>query len=195
MENNILTYLTKEERKLVKGILSNKTSTLFKEGSTCTQIGIIVSGDVEIVSSTPNGRKVVYNTLTTGDVFGANLIFSSDNSYKGDVVLVDKTTLAIIEKNDLIQMLQENKDFMLAYMKVTSDFAKKLNAQIQILSSDSCKDRFLNYLMVNGGTVEIKSIAKAADTIHVTREALSRCITKLIDEKLVSRINKRYKIL
>lgn len=194
MEIKLLLSLSKEQRKKVKGLLSNKTSVLFKEGAQCTQIGIVVSGEVEIVSTTPSGRSIVYNTLKSGDVFGNNLIFSSDNTYKGDVVLMGKTTLAIIEKADLVKFLQENKNFLMEYLKVSSDFAKHLNGQIKILSSDNCGDRVLNYLTIEGGSAEIKSISQLADQIHVTREALSRCLSKMVEKNVLIKEDKKYTI-
>mgnify|MGYP003340869466 CR=1 FL=1 len=40
MEIKLLSSLNKEERKKVKGLLSNKTGILFKEGEACNQIGM-----------------------------------------------------------------------------------------------------------------------------------------------------------
>lgn len=187
MEIKLLSSLTKEERILVKGLSIKKGLTIFKEGEACENLGIVVSGEVEILSYTTDGKPIIYNTLKAGGVFGNNLLFSSSNIYKGNVVANEQTTLALIKKEDVINLMQTNKEFLLEYLKITSDFGKDLNSKIQVVSLDNAEDRVMLYLSMNNNEVKFKSITKLAEYLSLTREALSRSITRLEKKHLVVR--------
>lgn len=187
MEIKILSCLTKEERKLVKGLSIKKGLTIFKEGETCDSFGIVVKGKIQIVSYSIEGRTLIYNTILPGQVFGNNLLFSSESVFKGNVIAEEQSTVAFIKKEDLITILQTNKEFLLEYLNKQSDFSKQLNSRIKILSNEGAEDRLLVYLGMNGNDITFKSITKLADELCLTREALSRCVTRLEKKHLIKR--------
>lgn len=187
MEIKLLSCLTKEERKLVKGLSIKKGYSLYNEGEKCSTIGIVVSGEIDIVSYSIEGKELIYNTIKPGDLFGGNLVFSTDNVFKGNVLAKEKTTVALIKKEDLVVLLQSNKDFLIEFLNTQSDFAKELNSKIKVLSYESSEDRFLVFLGMNGDEITIKSVTDLATTLCMTRESLSRCLTRLEKKHLIKR--------
>ena len=95
MENNILSLLSKEERKLVNVLSFKKNQIIYKEGERCDSISIIIDGKIQIVSYSFSGKEDVFNSISKNQIFGNNLLFSSDPTYKGDVISTTKTTLVI----------------------------------------------------------------------------------------------------
>ena len=187
MENNILSLLSKEERRLVKVLVFEKNQTIFKEGDHCDSISIVVDGKVQIISYSFSGKEVVYNTLSKNQIFGNNLLFSSDPTYKGDVISIVKTTIVIIKKDDLITLLSSNKEFLEAYLKIQSDFGKYLNSKIKLFSIDSAQERFEYYLFLHKGEIEFKSVTALATVLNLKRETLSRLISRLEKENVIKR--------
>lgn len=187
MEIKLLSCLNKEQRKFVKGLSIKKGYSLFKEGDVCDSIGIVVSGEIDVVSYSIEGKEIVYNTVTPGNLFGANLVFSSEKEYKGNVVAKEKSTVAIIKKADLINILQTNQDFLLEYLNKQSDFSKSLNSKIKVLSYESSEDRLLVYLGMNDNQITIKSVTDLASILCMTRESLSRCLSRLEKKHLIKR--------
>ncbi len=187
MEIKLLSCLTKEQRKYVKGLSIKKGYSLFKEGDICESIGIVVSGEIDIISYSIEGKEIVYNSITPGNLFGANLVFSSEKEYKGNVVAKEKATVAIIKKEDLINILQTNREFLLEYLNKQSDFSKALNSKIKVLSYESSEDRFMVYLGMNDNEITIKSVTDLASVLCMTRESLSRCLSRLEKKHLIKR--------
>ena len=134
MKIPLLQVLNKKEHKLVNGYQVAKNSVIAHEGDTCESIGVIVSGKVDIVSYSFQGKELILNSLKAGEIFGNNLIFSSEPVFKGDVIAKEKCVIAFINKENLLFLLQNNKDFLELYLKAQSDFGKSLNARIQLLS-------------------------------------------------------------
>lgn len=189
---NILNLLKLEQyhlRKLPKG------NTLFHEGDTCKNIGIVIEGKLKISSFLSDGNEIIYNQLSTGDIFGNNLIFSSNPLYKGDIIALTDCQIALIDKKQLIEILSNNKDFLVQYLQIQSDFGKTLNDKIKLLSINSAEERLYYYLYINKNVISFDSIQDLANHLSLSREATSRLISKLIKEKKIKRTNNTIQII
>ena len=187
MENNILSLLDKEERQLVSVRSYNKNDVLHREGDKCEEITIVSEGKIKIVSYSFSGKEIIFNELGKNQIFGNNLLFSSEPNYKGDVISVDKSIVVSIKKDNLITLLSSNKEFLKEYLKIQSDFGKSLNSRIKLLSIDSALERFEYYLFINKGEIEFKTITSLATKLGLKRETLSRLISKLEKENVIKR--------
>ena len=180
MKIPLLQVLSKKEHKLVNGYQVTKNSIIAHEGDICESIGVIVSGKIDIVSYAFKGKEMLLNSLKAGDIFGNNLIFSSDPVYRGDVVAKEKCVIAFINKENLIFLLQNNQDFLKLYLKAQSDFGKALNARIQLLSFTNAEERLFYYASKNNNVITFKNVTSLAAQIGIQRETLSRLLTSLV---------------
>lgn len=187
MENNILSTLTSEEKRFLKVETYSPKQIVFKEGERCEAISIVISGGVQITSYSFSGKEVIFNTLSKNQIFGNNLVFSSDPTYKGSVIPNSKTTLVHIKKEDLITLLSSNKKFLEEYLKIQSDFGKELNSQIKLFSIDSAKERLEYYLFINKNEITYKSVSNLAHKLNLKRETLSRLLSRLEKENIIER--------
>ena len=187
MKIQLLNVLTKKEHKLVKGYQVTKNSVIHHEGDTCESIGVIVSGKVDIVSYSFQGKELILNSLKAGEIFGNNLIFSSEPIYKGDVIAKEKCVIAFINKENLLFLLQNNKEFLELYLKAQSDFGKSLNARIQLLSFTNAEERLQYYASKNDNVIVFKNVTTLAAQIGIQRETLSRVLTSLVKRHLIKK--------
>ena len=187
MEKNILQTLSKQEQQLLEVKSLRRGEFLFREGELCTAVSIVVSGQVKISSMNYFGSEVIFNVLKKGEMFGNNLIFSDDPTYKGDVIALKDSVVVLIKKNNLESLLQSNKDFLLTYLNIQSNFGKKLNSTIKMLSYSSAEERFKFYLHENKGEISYHTVTDLADILHLKRETLSRVLTKLEKENVIKR--------
>ena len=187
MKNNILSSLTKQEQTLLEVKSLNKGQVLFREGELCSRVSIVVSGQVKISSMNYSGNEVIFNISENGDMFGNNLLFSDNPYYKGDVVALKDSVIVSIKRENLENILQSNKDFLISYLNIQSNFGKKLNSIIKLLSFSSAGDRLLFFLRENNKTIKYHSVTELADLLHLKRETLSRLLTKLEKENVITR--------
>ena len=187
MKSNILQALTKEQQQLLEVKSLNRNECLFREGQLCTQVAIVVSGQVKISSMNYSGTEVVFNVLEKREMFGNNLIFSDEPTYKGDVIALKDSIIVLINKNNLEQLLRSNREFLLTYLNIQSNFGKKLNSTIKMLSFASAEERFKYYLHENKGEISYHTVTELADILHLKRETLSRVLTKLEKENAIKR--------
>ena len=187
MKIPLLQVLTKKEHKLVKGYQVTKNSVINHEGDLCENVGVIISGKVDIVSYSFQGKEQILNSLKAGDIFGNNLIFSSEPIYRGDVIAKEKCVIAFINKENLLYLLQNNQEFLTLYLKAQSDFGKSLNARIQLLSFTNAEERLVYYASKNDNVITFKNVTTLATQIGIQRETLSRLLTSLVKRHLIKK--------
>lgn len=177
---------SKEKEKLIiKHIKTNEV--IFHEGENANYLGFVVSGTISIETYSLTGSLITFNTILPGMMFGNNLVFSSNQTYLGDVKAKVKTTLYLLSKDNLIEILQSNKAFLKEFLKAESEFTKTLNAKVKILSLNSAQERLLYYLHYKGNKARMISVTSLGRELGLTREATSRTITKLIKENKIKR--------
>ena len=178
MTNFAETFI-KNKKKDNNTIILKKNETLFFEGDLCKEVGFIISGKIEIVSYLEDGKEIIYNTLEDGQMFGNNLVFSSSPYFRGDVVAKKDSEVMLIKKLELLEMLKEDSVLLESFLQNQSDFSKTLNLKIKILTISSAEERLKYYLTFNKGKYTYKSVTEQEKTLYLSRESLSRTISKM----------------
>ena len=183
----ILDTLKPAQQKLLNMRSLKKGTVLFHESDKCESIGIVINGQISIVSYLIDGKEIVYNQITNNGIFGNNLLFSSEPYYKGNIIIDVDSEIAFINKKDLVKLLSDNDLFLTEYLKIQSDFGKTLNNKIKLLSIDSAEERFYFYMHEHSNAIKYSSISDLAKKLYLKRETLSRLISKLLKQKKIKK--------
>lgn len=174
----ILRSLSDAQLERFQKITFQKGEILHQEGDICIKISFVIKGSIRIASYSLNGNEIVYNQIQSGGMFGNNLAFASDNQYRGNVIASSDGYLLQIDKSLLLKLLQENEEFLFDYLQVESDFVKKLNSKMKLMSFPLAEER-LDYLFyLQGNEIAFSSISNLAKELFLSREVLSRLIHK-----------------
>lgn len=192
--NNLINLLTKYPQYLEKRTYKPQ-ETIFLENDTCISVGIVKSGEISIKSYFANGKEVTYNVLEEGQMFGNNLVFSSTPRYRGDVISQKHSEIWFISRENLLKLLKQDGELLVLYLTQQSDFSKNLNFKIKLLTISGAEDRLTYYLTFNKGKITYKSVTKLANELYLTRESLSRTITKMVKEKKITQVSKTLKLV
>lgn len=192
--NNLINLLTKYPQYLEKRTYKSQ-ETIFYENDICISVGIVKSGEISIKSYFASGKEVTYNVLEEGQMFGNNLVFSSTPRYRGDVISQKQSEIWFIRRENLLKLLKQDNELLVLYLTQQSDFSKNLNFKIKLLTISGAEDRLTYYLTFNKGKITYKSITKLANQLYLTRESLSRTITKLVKEKKITQVSKTLKLV
>ena len=192
--NNIVQLLNKYPQYIEKRLFKAE-ETIFLENDTCRSVGIVKSGEISIKSYFANGKEVTYNVLMDGQMFGNNLIFSSNPFYRGDVISQTQSEIWFLSKENLLKLLKQDDQFLVLYLTQQSDFSKNLNLKIKLLTISGAEDRLIYYLTFNKNRLSYKSITKLANELYLTRESLSRTITNLVKTGKIIKSGKTLKLM
>ena len=181
---NILDLLKQNEREKISYLNLKQNQTLFHEGEECKSIFIIIEGQITILNYSLNGNEEIISILNKNDVFGNALIFSNNNHYLGEIIATKPTKLAIINKNELLFFLQNNKSFLECYINLIAEKTIKFTIKTKLLSHKNIRSRILYYLEINNYSIK-KNISFLAKELVLPRPSVSREISKMINEDII----------
>jgi len=98
--------------------------------------------------------------------------------------------VALIRKDDLMNILQKNRNFLKEYLKIQSNSSKALNNRIRLLSIPSAEERFRFYMHENKNKITYDSIERLAKKMYLSRETLARLLSRLENNNSIIRENK-----
>lgn len=181
----LLDHLNEKEKKAIRFISLEKGAILFYENEVCQHVGIVLQGELAIISYSYQGKEIVFNQLKKHSAFGNHLLFSSEPLYKGNVLAKAKSQVALLSKQDLIMILQTNRAFLFEFLQLQCDFSKELNRTIKMLSFDQAEERFLYYMYIHHNQISFSSVTSLAASLFLTRETTSRVISRLVEKKKI----------
>lgn len=183
---NLFKLLKREDIYYALRKRAEKNEILFQEDEECHYIGIVKKGSISISTYSVSGREIIYNEIDEGGIFGNNLLFSNEPFYRGHVVAKKDAEILLYSKAAFMRILQTNREFLEAYLSMEANFTKGLNGKIKLLSISAADER-LYYFMRRQKRITFKSISSLANTLFLTREALSRTISSLVKQGKIKR--------
>ena len=159
-----------------------------------------MNGSIKISTITYFEKEEIISILEPGDVFGNVLIFSNNPFYLGDIIANKKSTVVIISKKQLINLLQSNNFFLEIYLNEVAETSLAIKQQNKLLLHKSIKDRLLYYFSSLSRkqlskTIIIPNISKLSMYLSLPRPSVSRELTKLENEKLIKKEKNKITLL
>lgn len=193
IENKLQAILNADEMKLFINKTFNKDDILFHQDELCTEVNILIEGEIMMINYDEEGHESIFNVMEPGSFFGNNLLFSSHPYYLGHIVGVTNGQYLCLRKDDLITLLHTNKEFFNLYMQIIADKTINVTKRLKIMSIQNTTQRFMAFLEykdpLNKGLTFI-SVTKLAKELSLPRETTSRIISRLVTEGKIIKTNK-----
>lgn len=169
----------------------NKGQIIHIQNEICYTIDIILEGRVSVQKIDEDGDILKINVFSCGDIFGANLLFSSRNSYPMTVVSESNTVILHIYKELILELSQTNLRFMIGLMTVISDRTLLLTDKIDAISLKTIRQRIIDFLRyeyyLQKSNILQLNISKKdlAERLGIQRTSLSRELNKMRRDSLL----------
>ena len=164
-------------------------------------IYIILKGKVKVVLSNPDGKEIILNTLNTGEYFGEMSIFDQ-LPRSANIVAMEDCEFLVIPQEAIIDLIRKNPQVALKMISVMSARLRESNEQINSLAHLDVKGRgaqtLLKLLKKTSKQAEEgyqviprPSVKDIADMSGASRETVSRILSELAKQGLISLIKDR----
>ena len=201
--NNVdKTNILKIVNNLKYSIISyKKGEVIFQEEETCTSIGLIINGTINIERIYPNGKSIVMSKFKDGDVFGEALLFSKVNKYPATVIALSDCKVLYLAKSEIVRLFSMENKIMENFMMLLSEKIIILNNKIRSISLKSVRQKVVDYILCEYMNEKNKEITlkyskeEIASDIGIPRPSLSRELIKLRDEGLIQFTRNKITIL
>lgn len=157
----------------------SKNDIIAMEGDTCTSVGLILEGSVDIKRTL--GSKVIYvSSFNKGNIFGEVIAFSDINLYPATVISSSPSKIMFINKINFIHFCTSHEDFLEMFLNDLTNKIFVLNKSITNLTFSSIRQKICNFLISEYKLQNTKKIKlnmtkeKLAESLGITRPSLSR---------------------
>lgn len=162
---------------------------------TVTQIGILLTGRVQILELFPNGSKSLLSILTPPQMIGIDLIYTKTAYSPYYAITTEETSVFYLHRDflfssDIIGEEMSNYFIRRILMVISHDNMKK-HYRLAILANKGLRDRIVTYLHMQSNRKQTKmfyipfSREELADYLCVNRSRLSHELKLMEKEGLI----------
>lgn len=166
-------------------------NVIFSQGETCSNLSIVLLGEVEIQKLEASGKVLTVSNLKIGDVFGENLLFGDKNKYPMNVISKASSAVLHLSKGYVEELCQKSPGFLTTLMQTLSNKAVALSSKLNEIGLRSlrqkiCQNIYSLYTINNTKSFPLEMSKKEwAEKLAVQRPSLSRELIKLKDEGII----------
>ncbi len=171
---------------------------IFAEGDQSKGFYIIATGRVKVFKISPEGKEQILHIFGQGEPFGEVPVFTGQPFPAYAEALAETSTL-FFPRDDFIGLVRTEPSLALNMLSVLSMRLKRFTALIEDLSLKEVPGRLAAYLLYlsdrsNGANELDLEISKGqlASILGTIPETLSRILTKMTKEGLISSDGKRH---
>ncbi len=202
MEMTCLDSITEDRKNY---ITLRKGENLYRQGSPCAGIHIILSGLLKIYCNEDNGKEIIHRLASSEDILGVNSYFGQSHYSENAKALEDAICCFVHEKH-LLELMEKKPAFSLQMMKklvvdLNSSYSRNAN-----LIKKSVRERLADYFIymisrfgeTSGQDIKIKyqlSREEIASIIGTANETVSRGITEFKELGYLDERDKHFIIL
>ena len=196
---NIYTYLSKEELDTYTYIKVYKAKdVVFNEESDCHVIGMIESGQINVIELTYTEKEETITILKDKAYFGDILAFSNDNRYLGHGICFKRTIVRYVTKDNILKLFKTNFKFLEAYLMLISTKALNLKQENKLFKHKNIEDRLIYYFKIesnrfNSSKICIDSVSNLARILSLPRPSVSRSLSKMEKKNIIAKKNENNK--
>ena len=177
----------------------------FKKGDWIAQQGdnvhalyILLKGSVKTEMISEAGTVLNIETIHAPNPLASAFLFADNNQFPVDVVALEDVEVIVISKETIMKQLADNKTFLQCFMTFNSNRVHFLSERLKLLSTKTIKGKLAQYILERTTnmcfTLDMNQTT-LAEYFGVTRPSLSRSISEMIDEGIISLKRKNGKVL
>jgi CRP/FNR family transcriptional regulator, dissimilatory nitrate respiration regulator len=177
-----------------------KGGIILLQGEPYNELYIIINGKCSGEMVDASGKTVKIEEFSAPHPLAAGILFAEKNFLPVSVIAKTDMEVLTIGKGDILKLCALSKTFLKNMLSDISDKFVFISTKISFLQFKSIKEKFVNYIsaLPKSNTGEIilpDSIEELSTLFGVSRPSLSRAISELESDGIISKKNKKIKIL
>lgn len=159
-------------------------------GEAILSLMIVISGSVRGEMSDIAGRTIKIEDINPPEALAAAVLFGTDAKYPVTVIANTDSELLIVNKEDYIAMMSDDRRILSNYLSFICNKAQFLSDRLRFHSFHSIKGKFARYLSSlpgasSGRVVTDRTQKELSEYFGVTRPSLARAIGEMVREGLI----------
>ena len=193
-----------KERENFLNELKFKTKS-FKKGEWIAQQGdivkvlyILLRGSVKAEMIADSGTVLNIETIYAPNPLAPSLLFAENNEFPVDVVALEECEIILVSKDSVMKQLASNETFLQGFMAYNANRTHFLSERLKFLSTKTIKGKLAQYILGKSTNMVFNlgmNQTALAEYFGVARPSLSRSLSEMIDDEIISLKGKHGKVL
>ena len=163
---------------------------MLNAGDPCRALMVLVEGQAEARMTGEEGREVLVDHLKAPMLLAPAFLFATPNIVPVEVNAMTDCVVWHINREAFLGFMQHEPTVLRAFLEVLSQRGHFLSGKMRTFAVNRLRNRVIEYLEANGS---ITSVAAAAEQLGATRPSLSRVLSEMVSEGLITKDGKGYK--
>ena len=179
--------------------------TVFAEGSPARQIGIVLSGAVQVVQLDYYGNRSILSELRAPQVFAEAFACAEVDALPVSVIANEPSEIMLIDCGHILHTCENScghhQQLIFNLMKDLATKTLLFHQRIEITAKRTTREKLISYLSEEAGRQGSASFSipfnrqQLADFLSVDRSAMSNELCKMRDEGLLEFEKNRFRLL
>lgn len=174
-----------------------KNAVIFLEEQKAACFYVLYSGKVKVFKLSTSGKEQILHLLHPPEILAEVPMFQGEN-YPASCMAIEESVLLSISREQLIKLIKTEPQIALNLLALQAKRLREFTLQLESMAIQDTSQRLLNYLISKKNKENIVkldlSLTTLANLLGVSRENLSRTISKLVKEKIITYSKKQIKI-
>jgi CRP-like cAMP-binding protein len=182
-----------------------KDAFILSAGDVPTEVGIVLSGSVNIINEDYWGNRTIISKISGGELFAESFSCSDTDKLPVSVVTSEKTEVLFIDYKRIITTCTSACVFHTALinnmMRILANRNILLTQKMEYTANRTTREKLLSYLSAQAIAAKSSAFAipfnrqELADYLCVDRSAMSNELCKLRDDGMLSFRKNQFKLL
>ena len=182
-----------------------KGETVFWEGDPARYVGIVLSGQVQILQEDYYGNRVILGRVTPGELFGESFACAGVEALPVSVVAMERSHILLLDcrriTTSCCNACAFHSRMVFNLLRVMADKNLHFHQKLQITSRRTTREKLMTYLLAQAKLRQTSQFTipfdrqELADYLGVDRSGLSTEIGKLKAEGVIDCHRSTFKIL
>lgn len=197
--SSLLLCLSAQQKTYQKG------ETIFAAGSAAELVGIVLTGQVQIVHDDYYGNRTIIAEIDAGQMFGETYTCAKDTALPFSVIAKADSSILLIDYRRIITTCSKacvyHNKLVYNMLQIIVDKNLTLNQKIMFLSKRSTREKLLAFLSAQAQKASSSEFLisftrqELADFLSLDRSAMSHELCKLRDEGILEFQKNHFKLL
>jgi CRP-like cAMP-binding protein len=184
-------------------VFFKKGDVIFKEGYLLNGVYCVKKGKCKLTKLSPNGKEQIVKFIKDGDMLGYRSVLGDEPLSLSAVALEDMSA-CFIPKQNILEVLRQNKNFSKDLFKVVCHDLKEANAIITNMAQKTVRERLAETLLFledtfghdeDGFIDVVLSREELSSVVGTATESAIRLLSEMKKNRIISLEGKRIKIL
>jgi len=166
-----------------------KGECIAQQGCTVNALYILLKGSTQTEIISDSGTVLNMEIVKAPNLLAPALLFAANNRFPVDIVALEDCEIIFISKDSIVKQLSSNEEFLQGFMKFNSNRVNFLSERLKLLSTKTIKGKLAQYILARANHQNFtldRKLTELAEYFGVTRPSLSRSLSEMIDEGIIS---------